>query len=385
MLRAHVAPVTRAAVRVAVVAVGDPASPATWSGITAGVLSALEELGVVTSAVDLAMPPALERATLVGGAARTLNRYDAESAALTMALRSRLARHRLRAASVDGVVQVGTTFALPVGLRYVTLEDMTLRQGAAIHPVFARMSTDAIAAWERRRAGIYARAHTCTVASHWTAGSLTADYGVEKERIAVVGLGANHVPAAASQERGWQTPHFLFVGIDWERKGGPRLLRAFARLRGAIPQATLDVVGGHPSISQPGVSGHGMLSLARAQDREAIARLFERATCFVMPSHVEPFGIAHVEAAAVGIPSIGSSVGGAREVIGEDGGVVVDPGDEAALFEAMHRLSDPAAARRMGDAARERARLYTWTRVAERLLRALGLPDPHGRELAEYL
>jgi glycosyltransferase involved in cell wall biosynthesis len=374
-----------AAPHLVLAAVGDPESPSTWSGTTAGILLGLRELGVTTEALDLTLAFGVEQAVLAVSAARSLNRYDAQSAALTTHLRSRLARQRLRGRRLDGVIQVGSTFSLPRGLGYVTLEDMTLRQGAAIHPVFGRMSPHAVERWERRRARIYDRARMCTVASHWAADSLVLDYGVARERVAVVGLGANHVAGAAACERTWASPRILFVGIDWERKGGPVLLRAFSRLREVRPEATLDLAGGHPPVDQPGVIGHGMLSQTRARDRDLMAELFARATCFVMPSLIEPFGIAHIEAASAGVPSIGGSVGGPRDLIGEDGGAVVDPGDEEALFAAMLRLADPATARRAGAAARERSLLYTWGEVAERLLRALGVQAPDGRRLAEFL
>jgi hypothetical protein len=371
---------------VAVVSVGDPESPRTWSGTTAGILAGLRELGVSTAAVDLELARPLEFAMLGLAGAGTRNRYDAQSAMLVSRARGRLARARLATSPVAGVVQIGTTFSLPDSTPYVTLEDMTLAQARHVHPTFKRMSGRAIRAWERRRAAIYAGARTCAAASHWAAGSLLGDYRVPVGRVAVVGLGPNHVPDAGESSRDWSSPRFLFVGIDWERKGGPLLLRVFARLRELVPDATLDLVGGHPQLSQPGVMAHGMRSPARAEDRELIAQLFARATCFVMPSRIEPFGIAHIEAAAAGIASIGSSVGGPRDVIAPPhGGLVVAPDDEAGLLEAMKRLCDAQVASEMGAAARERSRLYTWARVAERLLRALGLAAPDGKALAEYL
>ncbi len=372
-----------AARAVAIVSVGDPRSPGTWSGVTAGLCDGMRELGVEVAPVDLSLPRRLERALLAAAAAPTRNRYDAEGAAVVDRVRSWLALRALSDTGADGVIQIGTTFTLPPGARFVPLEDMTLRQAVAVHPVFSRMSARTTSAWERRRARIYADARMCAAASRWTADSLRADYGVEERRIAVVGFGANHRPSAA--ERDWSTPRFLFVGIDWERKGGPLLLRAFARVREAIPAATLDVIGGHPPLRADGVSFHGVLSQERERERAVVLELFARATCFVMPSLVEPFGIAYVEAASSGIPSIGSSVGGPPDVIGTDGGTVVAPGDEEALVAAMLRLADPGTAMRMGAAARARAALYTWPRVAERLLRALGLGAPDGRALAEFL
>jgi glycosyltransferase involved in cell wall biosynthesis len=372
-----------AAVRVALASVGAPSSPATWSGVTAGVLQALLKLGVDVRALDLSLPRGVEQATLLAAGARTRNRYDAHGAAATRRVRSLLARRGLRDGDIDGVIQIGTNFSLPSRTRYVTLEDMTLRQANAVHPVFSRMSPRVFERWEAARTGIYDRAHMCTVASHWAAESIHADYGIASERIAVVGFGANH--SAPPPLRDWSAPRFLFVGIEWERMGGPRLLRAFARLREQRPAAVLDVVGGHPPLHEPGVNAHGVLSQQRRADRELLAGLFERATCMVVPSLVEPFGIVHVEAASAGVPSIGSSVGGPYDVLGDGGGIVVEPGDEDALLRAMLCLADPGTARAMGEAARERSRLYTWTLVAERLLRALGLQAPDGHALAEFL
>jgi glycosyltransferase involved in cell wall biosynthesis len=369
--------------RVALASVGDPESPRTWSGVTSGLLRALRDLGVAATAVDLALPRGLEQALLAAGAASTRNRFDAHSAAMTMGARGLLARRRAPAGEFDGVIQIGSGFILPAGTSYVTLEDMTLRQGGATHPVFSRMSAPAVASWERRRAIVYRRARMCAAASHWTRASLLADYGLPADRVAVVGFGANHM--AAPSERAWQPPRFLFVGVDWERKGGPLLLSAFARLREAIPEATLDLVGGHPPVQQPGVNAHGELSQSRDDDRRLLAELFGHATCLAVPSLIEPFGIVYVEAGSSGIPSIVSGQGGAADIVGADGGIVVAPGDEQGLLQAMLRLSDPGVARPMGRAAHERAALYTWTRVAERLLRALGLSLPDGRPLAEFL
>jgi hypothetical protein len=376
-----------AAPKVALVSVGDPRSASTWSGVVAGVLGGLCELGVATVPVNVALAAGLEQAMLVAGAAATANRFDAEGAALTMRVRSLRARRALAAARVDGAIQIGTGFALPTGVPFVTLEDMTLRQGASVHPVFSRMSSRGVAGWERRKRTIYDRARMCAVASRWAAASLVNDYGMPRERVAVVGFGATHGAGgrAGIDERSWAAPRFLFVGIEWERKGGPQVLRAFARLRDVHPEAVLDVVGGHPPLHAPGVNGHGVLSRRSARDGELIRGLFARATCFVMPSSVEPFGIAYVEAASAGVPSIGSRVGGAPDIVGEDGGIVIDAGDEAGLFDAMLRLADPDTARRMGHAARVRAETYTWKKVAERLLRALGLALPDGRPLAELL
>lgn len=371
--------------KVVLASVGDPCAPDTWSGVTSGVYGGLADIGVQALTLNLELPRGIEQALLAGAAAPTRNRYDAESALLTTSVRTLRARRRLSGTALEGAIQIGSTFELPPGLPYVTLEDMTVRQGATTHPVFSRMSPRAMAAWERRRAKIYRGARMCAVASHWAADSLMEDYGLPAERVAVVGFGATHSAATQHQQRSWKPPRFLFVGIDWERKGGPLLLRAFARVRELVPQASLDLVGGHPPVEQDGVVTHGVLSQARAEDRERMLALFAQASCLVVPSQVEPFGIVYVEAGSAGIPSIVSGEGGARDTIGSEGGEVVLPGDEDGLVEAMLRLCDETNARRMGEAAHARSSLYTWSKVAERLLRALGLHAPDGRQLAGFL
>jgi glycosyltransferase involved in cell wall biosynthesis len=98
-----------------------------------------------------------------------------------------------------------------------------------------------------------------------------------------------------------------------------------------------------------------------------------------MPSLFEPFGIVYAEAAAAGLPIVGTSVGGARDIVAPGAGDLVDPADHRALLAAMDRLTHPDVARESGRVAQTRANLFTWPLVASRLLRALGLLSPmHG-------
>ncbi len=370
---------------VAIVVVGDPQSPLTWSGTATSLGAALRELGVTVVGLDLRLPGAFDRALLVAGALPTRNRYDAQYASIVAVVRRERANRALPRLRPDGVIQIGTEVALATPAPVVTLEDMTLRQASLVHPVFSRMSGGVVASSERRRRGIYGRARRCCFSSEWAARSAREDYGLAADEVAVVGVGANHLVAPGPRD--WQRPRFLFVGLDWERKGGPRVLRAFARLRAERPDATLDVVGGHPPLDAPGVAAHGVLSLDRPDQRAELTQLFASATCLVMPSSIEPAGIVYIEAGAMGVPSIVTAVGGARELIGEGGGAVVDPGDDEALLAAMRRLADAGEARRAGEAAKERAALYTWPLVAQRLLRALGLTAgvAAAAPLAEFL
>ena len=279
-----------------------------------------------------------------------------------------------RAGHLDGIIQIGAGYTLATDVPIVTFEDMTVAQMRR-HPyagwdLLSQRAFDSRVARQRRA---YDQAVACCLATPWAAESVTRDYDIAPEKVHVVGVGRNNTPPVVAHD--WSRPRFLFVGMDWLHKNGPSVLRAFARLREELPDARLDVVGGHPALDAPGVTGHGVLRLDVAEQQELLEDLFSRATCFVMPSRRDAAGIAYVEAAAAGLPSIGTSMGGPDYLIG-DGGVVVDPGDDDVLLAAMRRLADPETAARMGAAAKRRSELFTWNAVASRLLRALdGAPS----------
>jgi glycosyltransferase involved in cell wall biosynthesis len=295
---------------------------------------------------------------------------------------SYLARRGVRrAAPLDGAVMIGSGYALGGATPYVTYDDMTVAQVLAmLGPNTARLSERAAAAWHRRQARVYGDAVGCCLASEWAASSLREDYGIDPAKVHVVGFGANLAAVAPEGERDWSRPRFLFAGFDWERKRGPAVVSALAEVRKRYPEATLDLVGGHPPIEAEGVTGHGPLPLSSEDGRRRYGELLAKATCMVLPSRVEPFGIAYLDAAQAGVPSIGTTVGGAADAIG-DGGRLVDPTDPNALVEAMLELAHPELAQQLGDRARKRAQNFTWQAVARRVLAVL-LPSPPPTPLA---
>ncbi|HWA54741.1 MAG TPA: glycosyltransferase family 4 protein [Solirubrobacterales bacterium] len=368
--------------RIGVAFPGDPSQKGTWSGIPHGLSEGLAANGAEAVPIGIE-PPAPLLAAATNAIAATYLRpgsdlrsaiQQARSAARASAGMARLntwaAAGALRAAGrLDGIVQLGTGYTLSSEVPVVTYEDMTIPQ-TQTHPYsgWGLLTRRSFAVRMERQRDAYERARACCLTSPWAAASVIDDYGIPAQKVHVVGIGCNHM--APEVQRDWSEPRFLFVGLDWERKNGSGLLRAFARLREQLPSARLDLVGGHPPISQEGVTGHGVLRLDLPEQHERLGQLFAEATCFAMPSHSEASAIAYVEAGIAGLPSIGTSAGGSGYLIGE-GGLIVDPGDDDALLEAMRRLADPTTAERMGAEARRRSQLFTWEAVAGRLLRAL--------------
>lgn len=204
--------------------------------------------------------------------------------------------------------------------------------------------------------------HLCVAAGH-VRDSLLNFYQIGRDKISVVLIGANAPPAPPSPPDRFERRRILFIGVEWERKGGPELIEAFQNVHRAFPNATLTIVGCSPDLQVPGVEVVGRVSLGQ------VAELISQASIFCMPSHIEPFGIAVVEAARSGLPVIGTPVGGMLEsIVDGETGILVPAGNVAALEEALGRLvADPPLCQRMGASGREWAKRFEWSEVAEKI------------------
>ena len=162
-------------------------------------------------------------------------------------------------------------------------------------------------------------------------------------------------------------PVIAYVGRLSRRKGPDVLLDAFARVAAEHPSARLvfagDEFGGGDALGDELRGQAERLGVAARVEfrpfREEISDLLREASVVVSPSILpESFGLVLLEAMAHGRPVIASRHGGPAElVVDGETGTLVPPGDRNALAKALGALlSDPAGARRMGDAARERAR-----------------------------
>jgi glycosyltransferase involved in cell wall biosynthesis len=378
----------------------DPREIQAGSGASASLLDALRTVVADVVPISGGLPRAIARPAHLASVAVRLRPGDighpraaakrahgAAKLGLPTTTARSLLMHRALASCghLDAVVQRSSDMLLPAGVRVVTLEDSTVLQAWRGYPWphLNGLSEGDIRRYAARQRRVYERASACCCATHWVQRSIIEDYGIAPERVFTVGMGQNH-EARTRPERDWSSARYLFVGVDWNRKNGPAVLRAFARVRELRPDARLDVVGGHPPIDQAGVTGHGLLSLVEESDREQLADLYARATAFVMPSLHEPAGLVYVEAAGAGVASIGTSDGGAATMIGP-GGIIVDPREDGQILDAMLRLADPETARSLGELAHAHAALLTWRKIAERIVRATALPGLDTSGLADFL
>ncbi len=374
--------------RIAVVQHHDPEDPAASSGRASLLIAALRNLGVAVYPVSGAPPPAVATALagvtvarwMLTGARVTGPPYQrrelAELATESSVVLGRLAKSRLaRQQPVDAAIVVAASQLGPLrGVPYATYDDMTVQQ-AVRHPawVVSRLPKRDLDARRQLQERQFQAARVVCTNTWWARDSVVEDYGVDPAKVHVVGFGGRQRDGAdGSGHARTAAPRFLYTGLDWARKNGEVILQAFGVVRREHPEAMLDIVGHPERIDHPGVRWHGFLGLADSRQQHRLKELFSAATCFLMPSEVEPAGKAVLEAASCGVPSIVTSVGGATEAVGE-GGLTVEPGDPAALAQAMLRMCDLEFAARLGELARRHVKQFTWELTARRILSALGL------------
>jgi len=153
------------------------------------------------------------------------------------------------------------------------------------------------------------------------------------------------------------------------------LIDAFAQVHARFPNARLVMAGDgslrarlHTLVDQLGLAG--LITFPGYIAHESVPDLMASFNLFAMPSHHESFGVAALEAAAMGLPVVATRVGGIPEVV-QDGvtGLLIPPSDPSGLAAALCRLiEDPVLARQMGAAGREFVlNRYRWADCVSRM------------------
>jgi starch synthase len=170
-------------------------------------------------------------------------------------------------------------------------------------------------------------------------------------------------------------PSVVFVGRVTRQKGLPVLLRAADELE---PGAQLVLCAGQPDTAELQAEVTRLVDRLRATRggviwipgmlaKAEVVQILSHATVFVCPSEYEPLGIVNLEAMACACAVVASAVGGIPEVVADGAtGLLVPPGDEAALAAAVNELiRDPVYAESLGARGRERAVAeFGWARIA---------------------
>jgi glycosyltransferase involved in cell wall biosynthesis len=229
-------------------------------------------------------------------------------------------------------------------------------------------------------------AHVFTL-SEWARQSMIVDFQLHPSRVTVTYVGANlSIPLQPNVPR--RPRQILFIGIDWNRKGGPLLVEGFRKLRERLADAELVIVGCSPKVDCPGVRVEGYLPPADPQAQQRLGRLYQESACLALLSSYEPLGHVIVEAFAAGLPVLAHDAGPQGEIV-RDGqtGVLLRDREPRTVADGLYRLlSDPAASQAMGQYAKELVLTkFNWDHILSMIVHDLSTSIAEGTSATQPL
>lgn len=374
-----------APLRVLFVAEGNPEdASASGSGTPKFVIDHLRGHGAEVVSADIELYGAAKLAALARTWAprrrRWVAKYHLSPASYAMRSANALAAIERLAGRADVVLQYGGTFgAVKSPLPYFLYCDSnTLLSSAEPRSWGAALTRRQLEAAVECQRRVYRNAAAIFTFSDYVRGSFIRDFGLAPERVVTVHAGPNFdridpLPHEGESRSG--APTILFVGREFERKGGPVLLEAFRRVRAELPDARLLIAGPERlDVADAGVVHLGYLRKSDPAESRRLREAYAEADVFCLPTRHEPFGIAVLEAMFAGLPVVATDVWAIPEMVEEGVTGHTVPRDDPTSLAArlLPLLRDRALARRMGAAGRARAEShFTWSRVARDMLRVM--------------
>lgn len=341
--------------KIAFLTPGNPADRRSWSGIDYYMSHALQKhcgdvyyLGPVNPKIRLAFGKIINKASSI-----LLNRRYAYLHSFLLAkgyaasLQRRLARSPADLVFVPSASPVVAFLDTELPMAYLSGATFALMQ--SYYPQFSRMLPISIREGHAIEQSAIDRAGVLIYPTEWPARSAVSDYHADRSKIHIAPYGANldesDVPSedVILRSRRSERCSLLFMGVDWERKGGAIAFDALCRLNDMGIDAELTVCGCIP----PSEFAHKKMKVIPFLDkndpdqRRQIGELFLGSNFLLVPTRSECFGVVFCEASAFGLPSISTNTGGVSGVVtdGENGyllSVDAGGGDYASLIAEIY-------------------------------------------------
>ena len=336
--------------RIVFVSSSDPLDVRSFSGVPVHMVAALRELFPSMEVVRSSRPFWFRRfQNMVLSASkgqidpyyfRPLNRYFAR----------RLARRwRGDRVLVIGVVNAALVAELAAFVPVLNVTDSTFELMRNYYATFSRLNRRTAARAEEDELHSITRSVHNSFSSRWAAQSAIRNYGAVPSKVSVVSWGCNLDDLDAGEirspaDRGLEC-RLLFIGGDWERKGGDVVFAATEILRQRGIAVRVDLVGGKPAGGLPPGSGmhhHGFLSKAEEGEFQQLRTLMRDADFLFLPTRQDCTPMVFAECNAYGTPAVTRDVGGVADVVRDaDNGIVLkeeaSPTDFANAIEAAWR------------------------------------------------
>jgi glycosyltransferase involved in cell wall biosynthesis len=197
-------------------------------------------------------------------------------------------------------------------------------------------------------------------------------FGVSPDKIVVIPYGIDHGRFGPGPVRKNDPRRVLFLGEAIRGKGADTVLHAFKRLRERTPNVELKMGSRGAELEnlkrlskELGIDDRTEF-LGRVPDDE-LPDLYRSADVFAFPSR-HGFGLPTIEAMASGVPTVSGRIFDAIDFVG-DAGMLADPNSPDEVADCLHQLlTDEASWQQYRERGLERARQFSWDRMAKETL-----------------
>lgn len=217
--------------------------------------------------------------------------------------------------------------------------------------------------------------------SEWAKESAIKDYQAQPEKIEVIEFGANMRTFSETERKQptFRECNLLFIGTNWEMKGGEKLLDIYNILTKRGMQCTLSIVGCKVpvAIEEKNIKVYPFIDKAKEKDYQLLEELFMFSHFLIVPTLFDCYGIAFCEAAAYAIPSLASNVGGVSQIIknGQNGFLFSPTAQASEYADKIIEIISNGMYKEMSDASiasyKNRLNWDTWLNKVDKIFKEL--------------
>ena len=316
--------------KIAVASLGDPCSIETWSGIPASIISGLRKKGHEIKPINLIRPAEpWHYSWLRRYYHRTHHKWFMASveAEILKAISAQLDLevNRIKPAAVlviHGDWLAYATFDYPAFI----IHDTTFASIVNYYSSFTNLSDRSLMMGNQMYQKALNKSVAAIFSARWASDSAVTHYRLPESKVFTIPFGANIFQTPTDNEvNGWirsrsdgDVCNFVFIGTQWDRKGGPDTLRFVAALDKLGIKCRLTIVGCDPIIPlqlQKIVELAGFINKSERSENARLHRILRESHALIVLSKAECYGCVYCEANAYGLPALGRDTGGVSEII----------------------------------------------------------------------
>lgn len=221
---------------------------------------------------------------------------------------------------VSGSPQMISYLHSPVPVIFMI--DATFKQLNGYYPYYSNLPAYNVKQGVELDQLAFQNASHCLLTSEWTKASAVNDYGIPEDKISVIPFSPNMEESGLTRivPSIPDTCRILFLGVEWERKGGPIVLESFRLLQQMGLNPSLHIIGVVPPDDLSGdknITVIPFLDKNKQAERAEMVKIMEASDLLFVPTRAECAGVVFSEASAFGLPSVSTDTGGVGSLVRE--------------------------------------------------------------------